>query len=346
MKEEKNDDGLDFEKLGMGDSASKGTARWMLRILLLLLIVGGFFAIRSAFRDQVGPEEIEKSLQIVETDSVWVDKKSEEPGKISIVPSIGFRVKNIGEKPLNALKFIGIFEMTEGGEQIGDGNIPQLNTPLLPGETSPLLTITSRYGYSASSKEAFINNAAEWKPVRVRLLARKNSAPGKLGTFEISRKIAGLDGEAPNPDPQSAGLVAQSVRIDEQSCKWMRKEVNGKHVIYPFARIRIRNIGPEKLTDLIFRGEFLFADGSQQINADYPVLKSGLLANALSDELVIRSEYGLEANDLQAFYTNRYQWQTVKVRIFCKTTTEPFFLLGTYETVKEIEGVKLVYELP
>ncbi len=346
MNEEKNQTELDFEKLGMGDSAPKGPAKWILRILLLLLISAAVLAIVSAIKGQVGAEDIEKGLQIVDVDSEWVDKKSEEPGKITIVPSIRFRVKNVGNKPLAALKFIGIFEFIEDSEEIGDGNLPHLDEPLQPGEISSLLTITSRYGYSASSKEAFASNAAEWKPVHVRLLARKNAAPGKLGTYEISRKITGLDSEASTPSPENTGIVARSVRIEEQQFKWMRREVGGRHVIYPFARIRLRNIGEETLPGLIFRGEFLFEDGSQQMNADYPTLKAGLAVDALSDELLIRSEYGLEANDLQAFYANRYHWQTVKIKIYCKTVKDPFFLLGSYETVKEIEGVNLIYQRP
>lgn len=345
MNEEKNQDEIDFEKLGMSGEEARPAARWVLRILMLLLIAGAFVAIRSAFRDQVGPEDIENGLQIVAQDSIWVDKESEEPGKISIVPSIRFRVKNVGEKALGSLKFIGIFELIDGGEQLGDGNIVILERALEPGETSELLTITSRYGYSASSKEAFLSNAAEWKAVRVRLLARKNSAPGKLGSYEISRKISGMD-SAPEPatKTQDQGVVPSSVRLDEQVCRWMRAERDGKHIIFPFARIRIRNIGTESLPMIIFRGEFMFEDGSQQINADYPALKAGLGVNELSDEILIRSEYGLQADDLQDFYTNRYSWQTVKIKIYAKTAEEPFFLLGTYETVREIEGVKLVRE--
>lgn len=334
----------DLEDLIIGTSDSKRPAVWLLRILLLSLVIGAVLLVRSAFRAQVSPEEIERSLKVVESESIWVDKESEEPGKISIVPSVTFRVKNVGKRPLASLKFIGIFEIIEGGEQIGDGNIPQLENPLNPGETSPSLTITSRYGYSASSKEAFLSNSAEWKAVRVRLLARKNSAPGKIGTFEISRSISGVNGSALQPgSPDSLSLVAQSARIEEMQCKWIRKEVNGRQVIYPFTRFRVRNIGDKELPDLFFRAEYLFEDGSQQINADYPKLKRGLAPKEISDEVLIRSEFGLEAGNLEDFYANRYQWQVVKVRIFGKTAEEPFFLMGTYETVKEIEGVKLVY---
>jgi hypothetical protein len=346
MNNEQKQNDFDIEKLGMGDSVRTGWTRWLLRILLLLLIVGAAVAIHMAIRDQVGPQDIEKGLVVVDAVSQWVDKESDEPGMVSIVPSIRFRVKNVSDKPLEMLKFIGIFEFIEGGEQIGDGNIPLLEIPLQPGETSPFLTIASRYGYSASSKEAFVKNATEWKPVRVRLLARKNSAPGKLGSFEISREIAGLDVEAVPAPVESSSLVARSVRIEEQVCRWTRKEAAGKHIIYPFARFRLRNISQETLPDLIFRGEFLFADGSVQINADYPALKGGLGADGLSDEVTVRSEYGLEATDLKAFYADRNSWQTVRIKLYAKTAGEEFFLLGTYETVKEIEGVKLVYDRP
>lgn len=346
MSEEKNQSDFDISKLGQTDSQGGRVTRWLLRFLLLALVIGGVVIVRMAFRDQIGPEEIEKGLVIADYTTRWVDKESEMAGMISIVPSIQFHVRNVSDKPMSLLSFIGIFEFIEGGEQIGDGNIPQLLDPLLPGETSPLLTITSRYGYTASSKEAFVKNATEWKPVRVRLLARKNSAPGKLGTFEISKDIAGLEATTIPALVESSSLVARSVRIEDQVCKWTRKEVGGKHVIYPFARIRIRNIATDPLPDLFFRGEFIFEDGTQQINIDYPNLKAGLAADAVSDEILIRSEYGLEAEDLKAFYDNRNTWQTIKIKLYAKTAQEDFFLLGTYETVKEIEGVKLVYERP
>ncbi|MDH4271392.1 MAG: hypothetical protein OEW18_05385, partial [Candidatus Aminicenantes bacterium] len=49
----------------------------------------------------VSPEELKASVEIIEMSSKWVEKTYQPwPPKLTLVPTISFRVKNVSGKPL------------------------------------------------------------------------------------------------------------------------------------------------------------------------------------------------------------------------------------------------------
>jgi len=166
---------------------------WALMITILIGILLIFVFYNNVIKVSMSTEEVAKSIRIVETDSIWVDKRV-TPYEVIIVPTITFKVKNTGKRPLQYVYFEGVFEFVESGEKLSDGYTPALkDKPLNPGEVSDDITIKSYFGYRASSKEAFIKNIKNWKKVKVKIFAKtKNSQFVLLGVYHIKQKIKGL----------------------------------------------------------------------------------------------------------------------------------------------------------
>ncbi len=163
----------------------------MLAPVILLLI--SFPACKS-----VSPEELKASIEIVEVSTRWVEKTYQPwPPKLILVPTISFRVKNIGDKPLNYLNFNGIFGVRGDQENRGDNFLAAIRKePIEPGGTSPVITLTSNYGVEGKSLASFKDNP-QWEPYICRLFVQSKGSPHVLlGQYDISREI---DFKEPEP---------------------------------------------------------------------------------------------------------------------------------------------------
>lgn len=162
---------------------------------LITIVIGLFlilFFYKTVIRETMSEEEVAKAIRIVWHDSLWVDKKG-KPDEAIIVPSFTFKIKNTGNRPLQHVNFNCIFVLAESGENLTDGYVTAIKEPLHPGETSAEIFVKGFFGYTASSKPAFIKNMANWKEVKVKIYAKtKNSGQVLLGIFPIAKKIAGI----------------------------------------------------------------------------------------------------------------------------------------------------------
>jgi len=161
-----------------------------------ITIVIGLFLIlvfyKTVIKETMSDEEVARSIRIVWQDSQWIDKKG-KPDEAIIVPSFTFKIKNTGSRSLQHVNFNCIFVFADSGENLTDGYVTAIKEPLPPGETSVEIFVKGFYGYSASSKPAFIKNMANWKEVKVKIYAKtKNSGQVLLGIFPIAKKIAGV----------------------------------------------------------------------------------------------------------------------------------------------------------
>jgi len=155
-------------------------------IALLLLFY------KTVIEDTMTEQEVAESVQSVWQDSIWVDKL-DRPDEATIVPSFSFKIKNTGTRPLQYVGFNCIFLFEESGENLTDGYVEAVKTPLAPGEVSEEIFVKGFYGYRATSKAAFIKNLANWKPVKVKVYAKsKNSGQVLIGIYPIQKKIEGV----------------------------------------------------------------------------------------------------------------------------------------------------------
>lgn len=142
--------------------------------------------------ERMGVQELKESIRLEVKGTSWVDKPGPE-GRVKIVPSIVFKVTNVGERPLRHLGFTGLFDLADSGKRLGDGTVYALSRPLPPGQTSGEIVINSANGYTASSKRAFETNAGDWKPVTVKVFARTAAGFVDLGVYLVKKVISGND---------------------------------------------------------------------------------------------------------------------------------------------------------
>jgi hypothetical protein len=320
---------------------------------LFIIFIGIFLLIQLILmqKGSISTEELQKSIQIVWQDSKWVNKEV-TPYEVKVVPSITFKIKNKGERTIKNVKFVGVFIFAETGDQIGDGVTPLLKKPLKPGETSDEIFIKSLYGYSATSKEAFLKNKDEWKDIKVKVFARTNAGFANLGIFPVNKKIEGIKedykstGEA--QDSEKAKMteeLGRSIQVDSQKTYWIDKKVTtGKAVIVPAISFQIKNVGTNPLHHIIFKGTFLFEESGKMLSEGIKTaIDDPLGPGKISDGITLNAEFGYTASSKAAFIKNMQNWQRIKVKLYAKTKLSGYALLGTYPVSREIEGIRVVY---
>ena len=146
----------------------------------------------------MSPEELKAAIEILDVQSKWVAKTYQPwPPKLTLVPTISFRIKNTSSKPINYINFNAIFKFRDDQENLGDNFLAAIRkTPVLPGELSQVITLTSNFGVEGKSLATFKDNP-QWRAVICRLFVQsKGSVHVPLGEFEISRTI---DFKEPEP---------------------------------------------------------------------------------------------------------------------------------------------------
>lgn len=139
----------------------------------------------------MSPEELKSSLELTDIETRWEKKYYQPwPPKLTLVPAISFKVKNIGEEPLSYIYFNGIFRFIGEKENLGDNFLAGIHgKPLTPGETSEVITLQSNFGVEGDNVDHFKNNP-EWKTAEVRIFAKSKGAQYVLlNEYTISKKI-------------------------------------------------------------------------------------------------------------------------------------------------------------
>ncbi|MCK4760738.1 MAG: hypothetical protein KAW12_00965 [Candidatus Aminicenantes bacterium] len=332
----------------------KKSKSWVYIVTALAVVFVCIIAYKSLVVDRMSKQEVLDSMAVVELDSQWVEKEVTNDG-VKIVPTVTFKIKNVGRKALRYLNFEGVFMFEETGQTHSDGIAFACKEPLPPGETSEQVFIKSRFGYSASGKQAFMTNKENWKKMDVKIFVNtKGSGPVRIvEKHPVKQVIEGLKG-APQESAaereqlkKSTERVAKSIEIVAQETKWLdRKVITGKAVIVPSIKITIKNLSAEPLRDIVFKGTFLF-DGSDEWLADglTRALKKPLAGGETSPEILIRAEHGYTASSKRAFIDNRQNWKPVKVKVYVKAQDSGYAFLGVFPVSREIEGVIVRYRM-
>ena len=170
---------------------------WIFFSLITLFAILFLLFKNEIIEAPLSPEELKSSLEIINISSQWVVKKEVKDNDfegIILVPEINFQVRNVGEKDLKYVFFLGVFRFLDSGKTIGEGFKMDLKEGLPPGGVSREITLTSGLGYRASSKEAFEKNPKDWQSAFVEIfIKRRNSKLTFFKSFYISRRIEGMN---------------------------------------------------------------------------------------------------------------------------------------------------------
>lgn len=326
---------------------------WMILVVSVMAVILAILFYKTAVLDVMSAEELKSSVQLLDIDTEWVDKES-TPQEIKIVPSIRLKVKNIGQRELQYMDINAVFITEEDGKTFSEGFVNLFKEPLNPGKTSGEIIIRADYGYSASSKAAFMQNKTEWKKMQVKLFTRaKGSSLVRIGEIiPVKQVIAGYDeSAAPEEKPteysdEATKKLAHSLQVVNQDSLWVDKKAptNMEVIIVPSITFEIKNMGDTPLEDLVFRGEFRYDDTGEVLSEGLATgLKTGLEPGQTSKSINIKAEFGYSASSKEAFFKNNQKWKRLKVRVYVKGSGTQYALLGTYPIKQKIQGVKVVY---
>ena len=171
------------------------------KIAFYIIILITFFTILYVFiidtNKRMSTEELRASIKLFNIESKWISNGTINDGeskKIILVPTISFRIKNIGIIDLSYLSVVGVFRFHSNEKFLGEGNKMVLKEPLKPGSSSnKQITIISDRGYRASSINAFIDNEKEWQTTFVDVFMKIGGYKHvKIKRFNISRRIKGM----------------------------------------------------------------------------------------------------------------------------------------------------------
>ncbi|MDD8021338.1 MAG: hypothetical protein PHU81_09240 [Acidobacteriota bacterium] len=155
----------------------------LLSVLSSLLLLPGCHSMKT--------EELKNSIEVVDVQTKWISKEYRAwPPKLVLIPIISFRVKNISTQPLTYVNFNAIFRFQGESKELGSSFLAAIRKkPVMPGQTSDVITLKSNYGVEGQTVQSFENNPY-WKTVTVKLFAQsKGSDYALLGEYEVSKTI-------------------------------------------------------------------------------------------------------------------------------------------------------------
>jgi hypothetical protein len=339
---------------GIAGFPKKGKT-WVIIISIVAAVILAVIFFKS-LSDTMSSEEVKKSVEIAWYDTLWVDK-GVTPQEVTIVPAVKVKIKNVGKRPLKYMDIAAVFEFVESGTVHSDGMARVLTRePLMPGETSEEILVKSLYGYSASSRAAFMQNKEEWKKMQVKLFVRaRGSGLVPVGEiYAVKQVIEGFDGTGAPGDQMSRDYqdeatreLAYSIRIVEQDSLWVDKVAAADQVIIvPSITVEIKNVGEKPLQYLYFKGVFKYGDTGEILSEGITAaLKTPLAPGAASEPIEIKSDFGYTASSKEAFFKGTEQrWKLLKVDLYAKSKESQYALLGIFPIKQKIQGVQVIYQ--
>jgi len=174
------------------------TAGW----LLMILTVSLFWT--TGCSQGMSEEELAASVELVDIDTRWEKKYYQPwPPKLILVPAVSFKIKNVGEKPLQYVYCNAIFKMVDENKNLGDNFVAGIaGDAVNPGETSAVISLQSFQGVEGQNLAHFHDNPA-WKTAEVKIfLKSKGSQFVPIGDYKVSRRINFAEPEPVGMDPK------------------------------------------------------------------------------------------------------------------------------------------------
>ncbi len=319
---------------------------WIKYILLIAFLIF-MVIIYKSFKNTWSQADVENSIEIVSVETGWIEGKSELREKETrILPFVSFKVKNKGANALHFVNFECVFEFREDGTTQTSGFYSAFSSPLAVGEMSGKIFIKGVNGYTASAKEAFYENKDKWRKVNAKIFARTHGSTHVRvgGLYPVDQNITGFRKDINIVEHKG---ISDKVEIMISDSGWVYKMLEGKNVIvYPSITFKIKNNSNSTLSKLGFKGIFRFEGNNERQNFGYPAVRGRIEPGSLSNEITMRSEYGINASSLQALYNNTFEWDEVTVKIMIKGMETGYESLGVYPVKNKVKGVRIVNERP
>lgn len=134
--------------------------------------------------------DLTKGLQVLNVTTGWYDAGIVN-GDNKLVPSISFALKNVSDQTLSSLQVNALFRLVDKPDELGNGFLTAAGSRgLAPGETTPLLTIRSRQGYTSTDPRQNMLHNSHFVDAKVELSAKYGSGQWtRIGVYPIARQL-------------------------------------------------------------------------------------------------------------------------------------------------------------
>ncbi|HNX96670.1 MAG TPA: hypothetical protein PKK12_03225 [Candidatus Aminicenantes bacterium] len=142
----------------------------------------------------------------------------------------------------------------------------------------------------------------------------------------------------------STAEVGKSIQVISHTSVWVDK-VNkyNEVIVVPSFTFRVRNNGRRPIQYVNFDGVFEYEETKESIGSGYTTaIQKALPPGEVSGDIFVKSDYGYKASSKAAFFHNIGNWKKVRVKLYARTKSSGYALLGIFPIQQMIEGVKVV----
>ena len=162
--------------------------RSSLNALFVLWLVAG---VLSAASCGGSPADLAKAVKVTDVVTGWYDAGIVEGQKNKLVPSISFRLTNVGTAPVSSVYVTVSFRVVGDEQELGSSYVKAVGPEGLPGgsSTSPMV-LRSSFGYTGEQARSQMLQHSQFVDAQVSLFAKSGAAPPvKIGEFKIDRQL-------------------------------------------------------------------------------------------------------------------------------------------------------------
>jgi len=159
-----------------------------LNVLLILSLAAGALLAASC---GASPTDLAKAVKVTDVVTGWYDAGIVAGQKNKLVPSISFRLTNVGTAPVSSVYVTLSFRQIGDQQEWGSAYVKAVGPEGLPGgsSTSPMV-VRSSFGYTGEQARSQMLQHSQFVDALVSLFAKSGSAPPvKIGQFKIHRQL-------------------------------------------------------------------------------------------------------------------------------------------------------------
>jgi hypothetical protein len=132
--------------------------------------------------------DLAKALTVAEVSSGWYDAGVVN-GLNKLVPSISFRVQNVGDVPVRRVLMLVSFWPEGADGDLESREVTVGAEGIAPGESSESALVRSSVGYTLEQPRAELFTHSGFKDFTVKLFAKRAGRIVPLGEYKVERRI-------------------------------------------------------------------------------------------------------------------------------------------------------------
>jgi len=137
-----------------------------------------------------GPSvDLSKALKVTDIFAGWYDDGVKN-GQNHMVPSISFRLQNVGTVPVDEVDLMVSFWVVGADGEWDSKEVRAIGSAAVqPGASSDVILVRAGAGYNLPQARSELFNNPEFKDVTAKVFAKRGGSFPSLGEFKLDRRI-------------------------------------------------------------------------------------------------------------------------------------------------------------